>query len=319
MKTIIDQPIEEKYLADDIKDKLGEISCSKPEYYVNGNLRLLQESDLRLPTRVVQNVNKGSFGHVAVVMGEKPGAGIIAASAAFAFGAGLVTLVCKGRPVCCPYELMDSPAPPAATNALALGMGLGVPSDAPAPGSAAAGVPAASSPTARVLAWLEEHPDVPCVFDADILKYKGIKGLIQGREKVVLTPHPKEFATLLFLCGLGEYSVPYIAKHRFELVRQFCAAFPQAVLLLKGANSLIAQGVKVCVNTLGSPCLAKGGSGDVLAGLVAALLAQGYSACDAAVSGSLAHALASRQVKCSYGMTPFELIEKVKELEYASH
>lgn len=298
MKTVIDHPIEEKYLADDMKDKLGEISCSRPEYYVNGDLRLLREADLRLPTRVVQNVNKGSFGHVAVVMGEKPGAGIIAATAAFAFGAGLVTLVCPGRPVCCPYELMDSPAPPAATNALALGMGLGVPSTG-------------------VLAWLDAHPDVACVLDADILKYKGIKELILRRKKVVLTPHPKEFATLLSLCGLGEYDVPYIAQHRFELVRRFCAAFPQTVLLLKGANCLIAQGVKVSVNTLGSPCLAKGGSGDVLAGLVAALLAQGYAAYDAAVSGSLAHALASRRVKCSYGMTPFELIEKVKELEYS--
>ena len=296
MKTVIDHPIEERYLSDSMKDQLGEISCSRPEYYVNGNLRLLQESDLRLPIRVVQNVNKGSFGHVSVVMGEKPGAGIIAASAAFAFGAGLVTLVCPGRPVCCPYDLMDSPAPPAATNALALGMGLGV-------------------PTAGVLAWLDAHPDVPCVLDADILKYKGIKELILRRKKVVLTPHPKEFATLLGLCGLGEYDVPYIAEHRFELVRRFCATFPQAVLLLKGANCLIAQGVKVSVNTLGSSCLAKGGSGDVLAGLVAALLAQGYAAYDAAVSGSLAHALASRRVKCSYGMTPFELIEKVKELE----
>ena len=299
MKTVIDHPIEERYLSDSMKDQLGEISCSRPEYYVNGNLRLLQESDLRLPIRVVQNVNKGSFGHVSVVMGEKPGAGIIAASAAFAFGAGLVTLVCPGRPVCCPYELMDSPVPPAATNALALGMGLGVPS-------------------AGALAWLDAHPDVACVLDADILKYKGIKELILRRKKVVLTPHPKEFATLLGFCGLGEYDVPYIAEHRFELVRRFCATFPQAVLLLKGANSLIAQGVKVSVNTLGSSCLAKGGSGDVLAGLVAALLAQGYAAYDAAVSGSLAHALASRRVKCSYGMTPFELIEHVKELEYVT-
>lgn len=299
MKTVIDHPIEEKYLADDIKDKLGEIACSKPEYYVNGDLRLLRESDLRLPTRVVQNVNKGSFGHVSVVMGEKPGAGIIAATAAFAFGAGLVTLVCPGRPVCCPYQLMDSPAPPAATNALALGMGLGVPS-------------------AGVLAWLDAHPDVACVFDADILKYKGIKELILRRKKVVLTPHPKEFATLLGLCGMGDYEVGYVVENRFALVRAFCAKFPHAVLLLKGANSLIAQGVKVSVNTLGSPCLAKGGSGDVLAGLVAALLAQGYAAYDAAVSGSLAHALASRRVKCSYGMTPFELIDHVKELESLS-
>ncbi|MBO7430724.1 MAG: NAD(P)H-hydrate dehydratase [Spirochaetia bacterium] len=306
MKTVLDQPIEEKYLADDMKDKLGEISCSKPEYYRNGDLILLQESDLRLPTRVVQNVNKGSFGHVSVVMGDKPGAGIIAATAAFAFGAGLVTLVCPARPVCCPYELMDSPAPPAATNALALGMGLGMP---------ASGVPAPGSPAAEALAWLNEHPDVSCVFDADILKYKGIESLIQSREQVVLTPHPKEFATLLSRCGLGEYTVAQIAGQRFDLVRRFCAKFPRAVLILKGANSLIAQGVKVSVNTLGSPCLAKGGSGDVLAGLVAALLAQHYTLYDAAVSASLAHALASQRVECSYGMTPFELIEHVKELE----
>ena len=306
MKTVIDHPIEEKYLADDMKDKLGEVSCSRPEYYVNGNLRLLREADLRLPTRVVQNVNKGSFGHVSVVMGEKPGAGIIAATAAFAFGAGLVTLVCKARPVCCPYELMDSPAPPAATNALALGMGLGVPPE---------GVPTQGSPAAGALAWLDAHPDVACVFDADILKYKGIEVLIQGREKVVLTPHPKEFATLLGLCGMGDYDVGYVVENRFALVRAFCAKYPHAVLILKGANSLIAQGVKVSVNTFGSSCLAKGGSGDVLAGLVAALLAQGYGAYEAAVSASLAHALASRRVKCSYGMTPFELIEHVKELE----
>ncbi len=286
-------------MADSLKDEVGELFCSKPEYYRNGDLILLQESDLRLPIRVVQNVNKGSFGHVAVVMGEKPGAGIIAATAAFAFGAGLVSLVCKARPVCCPYELMDSPAPPAATNALALGMGLGV-------------------PPSEVLDWLDAHPDVACVLDADILKYKGIEALIRGREKVVLTPHPKEFATLLGLCGMGDYEVGYVVENRFALVRAFCAKFPHAVLLLKGANSLIAQGVKVSVNTFGSSCLAKGGSGDVLAGLVAALLAQGYAAYDAAVSGSLAHALASRRIKCSYGMTPFELIDHVKELESLS-
>ena len=307
MKTVLNQPVEERFLADSLKDEVGELSCSKPEYYRNGDLTLLRESDLRLPTRVVQNVNKGSFGHVSVVMGEKPGAGIIAATAAFAFGAGLVTLVCKARPVCCPYELMDSPAPPAATNALALGMGLGV---------STAGVPEPGSQAAGALDWLDAHPDVACVLDADILKYKGIEALIQGREKVVLTPHPKEFATLLSLCGMGDYEVGYVVENRFALVRAFCAKYPHAVLLLKGANSLIAQGVKVSVNTFGSSCLAKGGSGDVLAGLVAALLAQGYGVYDAAVSASLAHALASRRVKCSYGMTPFELIEHVKELEH---
>jgi len=296
MKTVFDHPIEEKYLSDSMKDQLGEISCSRAEYYTNGNLKLIQESDLKLPVRVVQNVNKGSFGHVSVAMGEKPGAGIIAATAAFAFGAGLVTLVCPHRPVCCPWELMDSPAPPAATDALALGMGLGTPSW-------------------QLLNWLDAHREVPCVLDADILKYKGIEPLIQSRRQVVLTPHPKEFSALLNLCYIGDYDVPYVIENRFALAREFCTQFPNAVLILKGANVLIAQGDKVSVNTFGSPCLAKGGSGDVLAGLVAALLAQHYTLYDAAVSASLAHALASRKAKSSYGLTPFELIEHVKELE----
>lgn len=293
MNTVLNQPVEESFFADE--KKIGPIVCSKGEFYSNGNLILLQEKDLKLPVRLVQNVNKGSFGHVAAVMGEKPGAGIIAATAAFAFGAGLVTLICKARPVCCPYELMDSPTPPAATTALALGMGLG-------------------TPTQELLSWTGTHTDIPCVLDADILKYKKIEDLILSLKNIVLTPHPREFATLLDLCNIGKFDVAYVVENRFELVRRFCKKYPHAVLVLKGANVLIAQGEKVYVNTFGTACLAKGGSGDVLSGLTAALLAQKYSPLDAAISASLAHALASQKVKCSYGMTPFELIEKVKLL-----
>ena len=143
---------------------------------------------------------------------------------------------------------------------------------------------------------------------------------------LILTPHPKEFQSLLALCGLGTVSVPDIAENRLELVSTFCSKYPGAVLLLKGANMIIGycpeKGGKkkdgktaVYINTLGMPCLAKGGSGDVLAGLIAGLLAQRYNPLDAAIQGSLLLTASSRLQKTSYSSTPFTLIQSLEEPE----
>jgi len=87
------------------------------------------------------------------------------------------------------------------------------------------------------------------------------------------------------------------------------------VLLLKGANVIIGQNDTFFINPHGSAILAKGGSGDVLGGLIGALLAQGYTPLDAAIHGSLAHTMAARALTCNdYAMTPFELIEAVRTL-----
>ncbi|MBQ6028891.1 MAG: bifunctional ADP-dependent NAD(P)H-hydrate dehydratase/NAD(P)H-hydrate epimerase, partial [Treponema sp.] len=97
--------------------------------------------------------------------------------------------------------------------------------------------------------------------------------------------------------------------------KDFCAAFPGATLLLKGVNVLIASKLqgeeepRVYINALGTSALAKGGSGDVLAGMIGALLAQGYLPLEAAVTASIAHASASHAFDgADYALTPFGLI-----------
>jgi len=103
-----------------------------------------------------------------------------------------------------------------------------------------------------------------------------------------------------------------------ELAKDFCRAYPQAVLLLKGANVLIASLLagesqpRVYINPLGTSALAKAGSGDVLAGMTAALLAQGYEPLEAAVTASIKHASASHAFDGKdYALTPFGLIGEI--------
>ena len=270
---------------------------------------LLERCDLTLPHRKNQNVNKGSFGHAAIVSGEKKGASLIAANAALRFGSGLVTLVGKdfssGEVPC---ELMYSKEFPANVTAIALGMGLGRKDEV----------------SDAYLDFLEQRPDIPCILDADIFYSKRIGEFLLKRAgsvecaPLVLTPHPKEFSVLLENCGLGKYSTLDVVDNAFELVKKFSAKFPGATLLLKGAVVLIATFVDgktfVYANPHGTCALSKGGSGDVLSGLVAALLAQGWSAKDSAVNASLAHAFASTLCNCDYALTPLSLIEYISKL-----
>ena len=85
--------------------------------------------------------------------------------------------------------------------------------------------------------------------------------------------------------------------------------------LLKGANTLIANKERVYINPLGSVALAKGGSGDVLAGMIGALLAQGHNGIESAIHASLAHALASHLETSTYALTPQKLIQNLAKLE----
>ena len=284
-------------LTDIAKDFVGKIKVANlglPEdiFQIETNKYLLQKSDLKLPLRDIQNSHKGTFGHVNIVSGEKIGASIIASQASFAFGAGLVTIVSQNEKNI-PFHIMQSKSVSENCTAIALGMGLG------------------EIESLKLEEFLQLN--IPKVLDADIFYNPLIVKYLD--ENVVLTPHPKEFISLLKLTNIANISIEELQDNRFLYVEKFCKIYPKVTLLLKGANVIISKNDKIYVNIFGSSKLSKGGSGDVLSGLIASLLAQGYTSLEAAINASLAHTIAAKKYKNNnYSMSPQDIIQGIKIL-----
>ena len=293
--------LKESLFSDDAKDFVGEIKVadlgvSRVNYETTQSSFLLDEDDVKLPYRYKKRVNKGSFGHVVVISGHKEGASRLSAIAAFNFGAGLVTLSGKNRNNI-PLSIMSNEKLPNDFEVVVAGMGLGnIYGDE------------------KLRDFLLLHVK-PLVIDADLLHHKIIKNILENKEDVVLTPHPKEFASLLKVLDIVDINTQDVQADRFKWAREFSKKYPKAVLVLKGANTLVSQKDKLYINPLGSAKLAKGGSGDVLAGMIGALIAQDYSPLDAALNASLAHVRVAKNSKCaSFGLTPEDLCEGIKWL-----
>jgi NAD(P)H-hydrate epimerase len=134
---------------------------------------------------------------------------------------------------------------------------------------------------------LLSHLQAPLVLDADALNALADNTSVLGDSSapLVLTPHPGEFARLL------QSDVPSVQAHRQEMAVKF-AATHGVVLVLKGHATIVTDGRRVYVNATGNPGMATGGTGDVLTGLIAALLAQGLDGFAAAELGVYAHGVA---------------------------
>ncbi|RXK12533.1 bifunctional ADP-dependent NAD(P)H-hydrate dehydratase/NAD(P)H-hydrate epimerase [Halarcobacter mediterraneus] len=282
---------------DEAKDYVGKVKVAnlgvqRTIYEEETNIYLLDKEDMKLPFRSKKNAHKGSFGHLNVIAGCKKGAGVIAAKAAFGFGTGLVSVV-SHEDIDLPYHIMQTHFLSDNCTAIAIGMGLG------------------KYEKDEIKKILEE--DIPTVVDADLFYEEVLLDKLQ--KDVVLTPHPKEFVALLKLCDIANISVKHLQKNRFEYVEKFCKKYPNTVLLLKGANTLIGKADKIYINSFGTAILSKGGSGDVLSGLVASLLAQEYNSLDAAITASLAHAIAANNYKkANYSLIPADLVEEIRRL-----
>ena len=288
-------------LNDTVKDAVGHIKVSnlgiaRNQYEIPSPNFLLRKSDLKLPLREKKNANKGTFGHVAIVQGSKEGAAQLAGMGAFHFGAGLVTLI-GDKPKKLPVYLMNSEVLPKNANVIVAGMGLEMPFDE------------------NALRTLLLSNALPLVIDASLSHHSLINEIIASKKPVVLTPHPKEFSSILKLACNEEVSVEAIQQNRFEHAKHFSLMFPHVVLILKGANTIIAHNGELFINTYGTQALAKGGSGDVLSGMIGALIAQGYSSKDAAISASLAHSLVAKAfIGNNYALTPIDICKGLKWL-----
>ncbi len=139
--------------------------------------------------------------------------------------------------------------------------------------------------------------ECPLVIDADGLNaFAGGLGRIADRgAPTVLTPHAGELGRLL------ERDSAEIDAHRLASVREAAAA-AGAVVVLKGDDTIVCDGERVAVNVLSAPALATAGSGDVLSGLTAALLARGLEPFAAACAAVLAHARAGREAAARVGL-----------------
>lgn len=238
----------------------------------------------RLPARH-GNAHKGDFGHVLVIGGDTGmgGAAAMAAEAAGRCGAGLVSCATRTEHVL--PLLVRRPEvmvrgvesglelQPLLTRArvLAAGPGLG------------------QSSWSELLLQQVLGSSLPLVLDADALNMLASPGWqcdFSGRD-VILTPHPGEAARLLG-CSTAQ-----VQADRFAAARTLAERY-QAVVVLKGQGSLIAlpQG-EVSLCTDGNPGMSSGGMGDVLSGVLAALLAQGMSAAAAARYGVCLHSAAA--------------------------
>ncbi|HYP08854.1 MAG TPA: NAD(P)H-hydrate dehydratase [Bryobacteraceae bacterium] len=227
--------------------------------------------------------NKGDFGHVLVVGGAagKTGAAEMAGLAALRAGAGLATVASSAEKLTIP-ELMAEKLPASWTElealtrrkrVVAIGPGLG------------------TEPWAREMVRdAVRQCKLPLILDADALNTLAGTAWTSGSGFRVLTPHPGEMSRLL------ERSIEDIQRERLNSAREYAAACG-AVVVLKGNRTMIAfPDGRTWVNPTGSPALAKGGTGDVLTGLIAGMLAQWPQHREAAVLAAVyLHGLAGQR------------------------
>jgi hydroxyethylthiazole kinase-like uncharacterized protein yjeF len=251
--------------------------------------------------------HKGTYGHALIIAGSygKIGAAVLASGSCLKSGVGLLTTHVPG----CGYEIMQTALPeamlsidsndhfvsilPAIEKYSAIGIGPGLDQH---------------KQTQAVLKILIQNSSVPLVLDADALNMlsENKTWLSFLPKNSVLTPHPKEFERLA-----GKAKSDY---DRYEQLRDFAFKFSLYVVL-KGAHTAIAcpDGM-VYFNSTGNPGMSKGGSGDVLTGIIAGLLAQGYSAKESAILSVYCHGLAgdiASEINSQQSMSATDIIKNM--------
>ncbi|MET0501725.1 MAG: NAD(P)H-hydrate dehydratase [Candidatus Binatia bacterium] len=269
------------------------------------SIELMERDEVRrlVPIREPDS-HKGTYGHVLVMAGSrgKTGAAILASRAAIRSGAGLVTLAASRSLndifATALVEVMTEPLPNNAAeeiqplgdeawrrllerkDALLFGPGIGV-----------------NDATRSMLLWLLRNLEIPWVVDADGLNNLALEvdRLRSAKTPPILTPHPGEMARLI------AKDTATVNQKRVDVAR--CFAMERGChVVLKGARTVIATAAgKVFINSTGNPGMATGGMGDVLAGILTALLGQGFSPEDAMKLGVYLHGFVADRLAAEQG------------------
>lgn len=291
-------------------DCLGEVVVSKisiPDYIIEGQGIQTNVTDSEFVRSVIpkrdENSHKGDYGKLLIIAGSEgmSGAAYLCAQSALKSGAGLITLAC---PRCInavleekTTEVMTLPLPDScghiayqaadiiserieSCDAILIGPGLGRSDDA-----------------VGVVKTVLGKSTVPIIVDADaIFAVAQDKSVLRDCNcDLIFTPHAMEMSRL---SGLD---VSYIEDNRLEVSKEFCED-TGAVLLLKGHHTIVtAPDLTQYFNNTGNSGMASGGSGDVLSGIVAALVARGIDCAASAAAGAYIHGMAGDIAKEKYG------------------
>ena len=271
----------------------------------------------RLPKRPVDS-NKGMYGHVLVIGGSRgmAGAAALVGASALRSGAGLVRIASavEVQPTVSQFEpsYMTWPLPqdvegkigfPAARDqlerlcesatVLAVGPGLGQ-----------------SDEIHALVQWVVDSIDQPTVLDADALNVlAGRFDVSRSKRPLIITPHPGEFGRLI------RKPTAEVQADREALAAEFARSHG-VVVVLKGTGTIVTDGERVYVNTSGNAGMAKGGAGDVLTGVTAAMLAQHLPAFEAACLATYAHGLAgdiARDQNGEVGMIAGDIVDALAD------
>lgn len=267
-----------------------------------------------------EDANKGDFGKLLCVCGsnDMPGAAYFCVSSAIKCGVGLAeaavteavyhSLSCKVSE--CTFKILKENqngtisansvekilSEAKNSTAMLIGCGMGWNND-----------------TKFLVNELIKYAEIPLLIDADGINVisENIDILKEAKSPIVLTPHLKE------MCRLIGKDMDYLKSNKIRCAVDFAKNYG-VTIVLKGHNSIIAKNDdEVYLNTTGNPGMAKGGMGDVLSGMIASLLAQGFSAHDAAVCATFIHGLAGdacSKKMSQIAMTPTDLINTLPDV-----
>lgn len=259
-----------------------------------------------LPEREA-DAHKGQFGHVMVIGGDNGygGAAILAAEAAAMSGAGLISLATRAEHVTA--ALVRRPE----LMAVGVSSGQELEPHLERPTVLVVGPGLGRTPWSEQLLQQALQSNLPLVLDADALNILAMGRLpLPAHRRWVMTPHPGEAARLLG-CSTQE-----VQNDRIGAVVLLQQTFG-GVVLLKGAGTLICADGEVLLAKVGNPGLATAGSGDVLAGLIGSLMAQGLSTLQAAQLGVCLHGAAADlavEETGVAGLQAAELVPYIREL-----